>query len=85
MFIEMLTTLARKVNGPRRGLCMLCWQPKVVNTLINKKVKFIAYIYIRFNQNLDEKSYIRAKIEAIKQLHAVFLLQTAEERRRPIR
>ena len=28
-------------------------------------------MYIRFIQNLDEKSYISAKIEAVKQLHAV--------------
>ena len=30
-----------------------------------KPIKFIAYIYIRFNQNFDEKSYINAKIEAV--------------------
>ena len=34
---------------------------------------------IRFNQNLDEKSSIDAKTEAVKHLHAVFLL-TAEKR-----
>ena len=34
---------------------------------------------IRFNQNLDEKSNIDAKTEAVKHLHAVFLL-TAEKR-----
>ena len=31
-----------------------------------KKSKFIAYIYIPFNRSLDEKSYIIAKIEAVK-------------------
>ena len=31
-------------------------------------------IYIRFNQNLDEQAYISAIIEAVKHLHAVFLL-----------
>ena len=45
---------------------------------------FIACIYIHLNQNLDEKSYISAKIEAVNHLHAVFLL-TAVQRRRPIR
>ena len=40
---------------------------------------FIAYIYIRFNQNIDERSNISAKIEAEKHLQAVFLL-TAEQR-----
>ena len=57
------------------------------DTSINvRKIKFIAYIiiYIPFNQNLDEKSYKSAKIEAVKHLHAVFLLN-AEQRRRPIR
>ena len=28
-------------------------------------MKSTAYIYIRFKQNLDEKSYISAKIEAV--------------------
>ena len=40
---------------------------------------FITYIYIRFNQYLNEKS-----LKAVKHLHAVFLL-TLEQRRRPIR
>ena len=35
---------------------------------------------IRFNQSLDENSYISAKIEAVKHLHAVFRL-LAEQRR----
>ena len=39
----------------------------VVYTSINiRKYKFIAYIHIRFNQNLDGKSYISAKSEAVK-------------------
>ena len=42
----------------------------------------MAIIYIRFNQIFDEKSYISATIEAVKHLHAFFLL-TAEHRRRP--
>ena len=67
------------------GSFKLCWQPNIVFTSINiRKVKLIAYIYIPFNQNLDEKSYISAKIEAVKQLHAVFLL-TAEQRQHLIR
>ena len=41
-------------------------------------------IYIPFNQNLDEKSYMSAKTEAVKHLHAVFLL-TMAQCRRPIR
>ena len=43
-----------------------------------KIIKLIAYSYIPFNQNLT-KNLISAKIEAVKQLHAVFLL-TAEQR-----
>ena len=39
---------------------------------------------LRFNQNLEEKSNISAKIEAVNYLHAVLLL-TAEQRRRLIR
>ena len=31
-------------------------------------MKSLAYIYIRFNQNSDEKSYISAKTEAVKHL-----------------
>ena len=56
-----------------------------IDTLINiRKIKFIAYIYIYINQNLDENSYRSTKIEAVKHLHAVFLL-TAEKRRSPVR
>ena len=33
---------------------------------------FIAYIYIRFNQNRDEKLVISTNIEAVKYLYAVF-------------
>ena len=44
-----------------------------------RKIKFIAYIYIRFNKNLDEKSHLSAKTQADKHIHAVFLL-TAEQR-----
>ena len=54
-------------------------RPNVVYPSINiRKIKFIAYIYICFNQNLEKKSYISVKNEAVKQLHAVFLL-TAEQ------
>ena len=35
-------------------------------------MKLVANIRIRFNQNQDEISYIRAKIEAVKHLHAIF-------------
>ena len=52
--------------------CKLHWvackvnEPSVVYTSIHiRKIMFIAYIYIRFNKNLDEKSYISAKIEAV--------------------
>ena len=52
----------------------------VVYSSINiRKIKFIAYIYIHFNQNVDEKSDISATIEAGTHLHEVFLL-TAEQR-----
>ena len=47
------------------------------------KVNF-AYIYICFDQILDEKSSVGAKIEAIKHFHAEFLL-TVEQCRRPSR
>ena len=58
------------------------WTPKLATQCSlhfenSRKIKFIAYIYIHFNQNFDEKSDIRGKIEAGKHLHAVFLL-TAE-------
>ena len=33
---------------------------------LSRKIKFIAYIYICFDLNLDENSYISAKIEAKK-------------------
>ena len=36
-----------------------------------RKIKFIAYIYIRLNQNFDEKPYTSAKTEPGKHLHAV--------------
>ena len=39
----------------------------------------VNFIYIHFNQNVDEKSDISAKTEAGKHLHALFLL-TAEQR-----
>ena len=39
---------------------------------------FIAYIYIHFNQNVEEKSDISAKFEAGKHLQAVFFLLAAE-------
>ena len=38
----------------------------------HQKIKFIAYIYIHFIQNLGEKSYISIKIEEVKHTHAVF-------------
>ena len=51
----------------------------VVYISINiRKIKFITYIYIRFSQRFDEKSDINTKIEAVKHLHAVFLL-TSEQ------
>ena len=54
--------------------------PNVVYTSINiRKIKFIAYIYIHFNQNVGKKSDVSIKIEAGTHLHAVFLL-TAEQR-----
>ena len=51
---------------------------------IHQKIKFIAYIYFRFHQKLEEKSDISAKNEAVKHLHAVFLL-TANQGGCPIR
>ena len=73
------------MNGPRRGPCKFRLRPIAIYTSINiRKIKVIVYIYTPLNQNLDEKFYIKAEIEAVKHLHAVFLL-TAEQRRRPIR
>ena len=43
--------------------------PFVIYTSINiRKIKFTPYIYIRFNQNPDEKSYVSVKIEAVNHL-----------------
>ena len=39
---------------------------------------FIAYIYIHFNQNVDDKSGLSAEIEIGKHLHTVFLLTAAQ-------
>ena len=47
-----------------------------------KKNTFRAYIYIRFNQNFDEKSYISATIEFSETFTGSFLL-ISEERKRP--
>ena len=53
--------------------------PNVVYTSINiRKIEFIAYIYIHFNQNVDEKFDISAKIETGNYLHAVFLLTAVQ-------
>ena len=52
----------------------------VVYTSTNiRKIMFIACIYILFYPELDEKSEIRARIEAGNHLHAVFAL-TAKQR-----
>ena len=62
--------------------CISSWSLLIflLYTSINiRKIKFIAYIYIDFNQNVDEKSDISAKMEGGKHLHAVCLL-TAEQR-----
>ena len=50
----------------------------IYTLIIISKFKFIAYIYICFHQNLDEKSYISAKIIALKHL-------TVEQRQRSFR
>ena len=71
------------MNDPGFMLALLALN--VVYSSINiRKIKFIAYIYIRFSQNLDENSYISAITEAGKHLHGVFLL-IAGQRRRPVR
>ena len=41
--------------------------------LNNRAQKFIAYISIRFDQNLDEKSYISAKIEENSYMQIFFV------------
>ena len=37
-----------------------------------RMIKFIACIYICFNQNIDEKSSISAKFEPVTHVHTVF-------------
>ena len=72
-----MSTILGRVQSKwtQRGSCKLCLRPNVAYISINlRKNKFSAYIYIRFNQNLGEKSYISAKNEALKHLHALFLL-----------
>ena len=44
-------------------------------------MKFIAHIYLRFNQRLDEKSYVSAKLTQ-QNSYAQFFLLTAEQCRR---
>ena len=38
----------------------------------SERNKFIAYIYICYNQQLDEKSSLRNKIEAVEHYHNIF-------------
>ena len=53
------------------GSCRPCTQANVVYISINiRKIELIAYIYVIFDSKVDEKSGIRAKIEAGKHLHA---------------
>ena len=37
----------------------------------SEKNKFIVYIYINFNQDLDDKSYSSARIKAVNQLYNI--------------
>ena len=70
-----------KVNEPKGVHVNFPTNPtNVVYTSINIwKIRFIAYINIHFNQELDEKSYLSTETEAVKHLHTVFLL-TVEQR-----
>ena len=43
-----------------------------------RKTNVITHIYVRFNQNHDEQSYISAKIEIAERFDTAFLL-TAEQ------
>ena len=52
-----------KVIGPHVNF-VSTRTPVLFTLRYHGKNKFIAYINIRFNQNLDEKSYVNAKIEA---------------------
>ena len=47
-----------------------------------QKSRYPLYIFIHFSQNPDEKSYISAKIEAVKHLHAVNLLSAPPSKQR---
>ena len=58
------------------GHVQIEWNPNVYTLVATQfrlhfdkyqKIKFISYIYIGFNQNLDENLYISTKIEIIKQ------------------
>ena len=75
------------MTEPQKGSC----KPNVVYTSINTTNKFAASTDIRFNQNLDEKSYLSGKIEAVKHLYADFsenneiAPMTSCRRRRPVR
>ena len=61
--------------NPKRVHVNFASDPNVVYTSINtRNIKCIVYIYIHFNQNVDEKSDISAKIETGKHLHTFFLL-----------
>ena len=62
-----------KMNESQRGSCKLCQQPSVVYTWLKvRKIKFDAYFHIPLNQNLDEKSYKSAEMEAVKQVQFFF-------------
>ena len=80
MLIEVKTTLSRVhvnfASGPMYIDYTSINSKKKKKKKKKKKIKFIPY--------LDGTSCISAKTEAVKQLHAVFLL-TAEQRRRQIR
>ena len=57
-----------------------CKRRNLVYTSINiRNCKFIAYIYIHLNQNLVKKTYMSAKIEAVKHLHAAPTSNQIEE------
>ena len=67
-------------------------QKNYIHCLIFTFVSTKIYLFIRHTPSTEhyvpetheEKYYIRAKIEAVNHLHAVFLLST-EQRQRPIR
>ena len=49
-----------------------------------RKIKFFVYIYICFNQNLDEKAYISAESKTVKHFLTVLQLNSIHDMMSPM-